>query len=72
MKLHTLLAVLLEGPALDQIMAVLDGWGLEAWGRLVRLNEPRSAGHLRTILLIFLRPVHLTGGFTEKLARWER
>ena len=71
-QLHSILALLLEGPALDALMAVPSAHGFEAWRRLNADNEPRTIGHRRGILLKLMNPIHLEGTFIQKCQKWER
>ena len=72
LQLHSILALLLKGSALDALMSVPAGQGFEAWRRLNADNEPRAIGHRRGLLLKLLQPTHLEGSFIQKCQKWER
>ena len=71
-QLYALLSLLLEGPALDSLMAIEPGEGLEAWRRICQDNMPRTVGHRRALLLKLLTPSHIEGSFLQKALRWEK
>ena len=50
-RLHHVLALVLNGDALDMLMNQEPGRGLACWRELVLLHEPRSAGHQRAKLI---------------------
>lgn len=72
MRLATLMSLFLEDEALDVVMAVPDGHGLEAWRRLCNEFQPRTRGHRRALMLSLLIPVHLKNmDFMSAVQKWE-
>ena len=71
-RLHTILSMLLDGPALEELMNCREGHGLDCCLRLCHINKPQSAGHKRAQLSKLLNPQHITGTFDERVAKWER
>ncbi len=57
-NLYFSLAMCLKGAALDILMNVPEGDGLECWRRMAQRFEPRTAGHGR-VQLIYLYLKHI-------------
>ena len=71
-KLHTILSMLVEGAALEELMNVPEGCGLEAWRRYARTNQPKTVGHQRAQLIAILSPNLPEGDFELQVSKWER
>ena len=71
-RMHFILALVLNGEALDMLMNQESGRGLSCWRELELLHEPRSAGHQRAKLVEILSGSSLTGTWRGEVAQWER
>ena len=71
-NLYFALAMVLKGTALDILMNVPEGDGLECWRRMAQRFEPRTAGHGRVRLIDIIEAKNLEGTFHAKVEQWEK
>ncbi len=71
-NLYFALAMCLKGAALDILMNVPEGDGLECWHRMAKRFEPRTAGHGRVQLIDIIEAKNRDGTFHAKVEQWEK
>jgi hypothetical protein len=71
-QLYQLLTLLLEDDALQTLMNVSEGHGMEWWRMVARQHEPQTASARRQKIMAIIKGEGITGPYRVRLAMWEK